>query len=195
MGLQPYPMPRPARAGAYFNRGKALDMLGRHQEAQAAYADAADAAKRVAPGSYAKACAAQTALSEEQARSRPGGLQRMRCSAARVLGAVTCDLNVHSAWGLAAAAAGRRGARGASQHVLKSAQALQSCPSLVQHTVSGGTVACTRRRKLVPGREHVSAPRLQSCSAAQEGWCLRAQMAELVDATRYLGLRAGAPVP
>jgi hypothetical protein len=88
-------------------------MLGRHAEAQAAYADAADAAKRVAPGSYAKACAAQKALSEEQARFRPGRLLRMRCSAARVHGAVTCSLHVHPAWGLAAAMPGAHGARGA----------------------------------------------------------------------------------
>jgi len=111
-------------------------MLGRHAEAQAAYADAADAAKRVAPGSYAKACAAQKALSEEQARFRPGRLLRMRCSAARVHGAVTCSLHVHA-----------------------------------------------------------SVPPCRLCShAAQEGQCPHAQMAELVDATRYLGLRAGAPL-
>ncbi len=37
-------------------------------------------------------------------------------------------------------------------------------------------------------------PPCRLCShAAQEGQCPRAQMAELVDATRYLGLRAGAP--
>ncbi len=40
-----------------------------------------------------------------------------------------------------------------------------------------------------------SVPPCRLCShAAQEGQCPHAQMAELVDATRYLGLRAGAPL-
>lgn len=62
-------------AGAYFNRGKILGMLGREEEAQAAYAEAAEAAHGVAPGSYAKALAslkqfdsAQIAAMEEAVR-------------------------------------------------------------------------------------------------------------------------------
>ena len=47
-------------------------MLGRAGEAQTAYADAVDAARGVAAGSYAKAFAAQKRLSEEQARNRSG---------------------------------------------------------------------------------------------------------------------------
>lgn len=58
-------------AGALFNRGKALDMLGRAAEAQAAYAEAARKANGIsaAKGSYAKAFAALKQLSEEQARA------------------------------------------------------------------------------------------------------------------------------
>ncbi|KAK9821781.1 hypothetical protein WJX81_002302 [Elliptochloris bilobata] len=58
----------PLYAGALFNRGKALDMLGRAGEAQDAYAEAARAARGIsaAQGSYAKAFAAQKQLSKEQ---------------------------------------------------------------------------------------------------------------------------------
>lgn len=44
-------------AGAYFNRGKILGMMGREEEAQAAYEEAVEAAQGVSPGSYFKALA------------------------------------------------------------------------------------------------------------------------------------------
>ena len=62
-------------AGAYFNRGKILGMLGREGEAQEAYREAALMADGAAPGSYVKALAslktfddALTAHMEEAAR-------------------------------------------------------------------------------------------------------------------------------
>ena len=62
-------------AGAYFNRGKILGMLGREGEAQEAYREAALMAEGAAPGSYVKALAslktfdsALTARMEEAAR-------------------------------------------------------------------------------------------------------------------------------
>ena len=44
-------------AGAYFNRGKILGMLGRDEEAQQAYKEAASNAEGVSPGSFVKALA------------------------------------------------------------------------------------------------------------------------------------------
>lgn len=62
-------------AGAYFNRGKILGMLGREGEAQEAYREAALMADGAAPGSYVKALASLktfddtlTAHMEEAAR-------------------------------------------------------------------------------------------------------------------------------
>lgn len=62
-------------AGAYFNRGKILGMLGREGEAQEAYREAALMTEGAAPGSYVKALAslktfddALTARMEEAAR-------------------------------------------------------------------------------------------------------------------------------
>ncbi len=44
--------------GAIFNKGKALGMLGRGEEAQAAYAEAIEASRGVSASTYTKALAA-----------------------------------------------------------------------------------------------------------------------------------------
>jgi len=44
-------------AGAYFNRGKILGMLGREEEAQVAYKETVEQAAGINPGSFVKALA------------------------------------------------------------------------------------------------------------------------------------------
>ena len=52
-------------AGSYFNRGKILGMLGREEEAQEAYREAALVSEGVAAGSFAKALASLKAYDED----------------------------------------------------------------------------------------------------------------------------------
>ncbi len=67
--------------GAYFNRGKILGMLGREKEAQVAYAEAADVAYGVAPGSYAKALASLKEFDDAQVESMEEAVRFLRLSA------------------------------------------------------------------------------------------------------------------
>nr|QIG37616.1 sulfotransferase-like protein [Pseudococcomyxa simplex] len=68
-------------AGAYFNRGKILGMLGREEEAQAAYMEAADVADGVAPGSYAKALASLKEFEDSQVEAMEEAVQFLKLTA------------------------------------------------------------------------------------------------------------------
>ena len=67
--------------GAYFNRGKILGMLGREEEAQAAYMEAADVADGVAPGSYAKALASLKEFEDSQVEAMEEAVQFLKLTA------------------------------------------------------------------------------------------------------------------
>ncbi|BDA44128.1 probable protein-tyrosine sulfotransferase 1 at C-terminar half [Coccomyxa sp. Obi] len=67
--------------GAYFNRGKILGMLGREEEAQAAYAEAAEVALGVAPGSYAKALASLKQFDSAQIGAMEEAVRFLKLSA------------------------------------------------------------------------------------------------------------------
>ncbi|CAL8470109.1 g9651 [Coccomyxa elongata] len=67
--------------GAYFNRGKILGMLGREEEAQMAYAEAAEVAHGVAPGSYAKALASLKQFDSAQIGAMEEAVRFLKLSA------------------------------------------------------------------------------------------------------------------